>query len=233
MPHYKRFWITYVTKTQRKQKHLVEHKWNVKGNFEITALYIACESSRYFCGSTTDFPLKLRLRNDCKNSILMTWHCPDLGRDSDWLKICFTNQRHYPFLGSNTSDTSMAFLQSFLRRHFVRKRMVASQNVGYFLRLIYTNPTLFPTCKVWHEWEKGFQVRQQLKVANLRGKTYNKFQMDENMSTVPSEKGKNHVPSPAHIRSKAASGKEKELLGIFFPRPHSCVFLCVPVAIKL
>ena len=48
MPHYKRFWITYVTKTQRKQKHLVEHKWNVKGNFEITALYIACESSRYY-----------------------------------------------------------------------------------------------------------------------------------------------------------------------------------------
>ena len=55
MPHYKRFWITYVTKTQTKQKHLVdhEHKWNVKGNFEITVLYIAWESSRYFCDFTT------------------------------------------------------------------------------------------------------------------------------------------------------------------------------------
>ena len=71
--------------------------------------------------------------------------------------------------------------------------MAASQNVGYFLRLIYAKPTLFPTCKVWHEWEKGFQVRQQLKVANLRGKTYSKFQMDENMSIVPSEKEKKNM----------------------------------------
>ena len=84
---------------------------------------------------------------------------------------------------------------------------------------------------MWHVWEKGFQVRQQLKVANLRGKTYNKFQMDENISIVPTEKGKNHVPSPAQIRSKAASGKEKELLSLFFPRRHSCVFFCVSLAI--
>ena len=70
--------------------------------------------------------------------------------------------------------------------------MVASQNVGYFLRVIYTKPTLFPTCKVWHVREKGFQVKQQWKVANLRGKTYSKFQMDENMSIVPSEKKKKH-----------------------------------------
>ena len=185
-----------------------------------------------FIHSLRKQPIFLRLHNDCRNSILMTWHCPDLGRDSDWLKICVTNQRQHPFLGSDTSDISMEFLHSFLRRHFVRTPMVASQNVGYFLRLFYTKPTSFPTCKVWLVWEKGFQVRQQLKVANLRGKTNTKFQMDENMPTVPSEKGKNHVPSPAHIRSNAASGKEKELLGIFFPRPHSCVFLCVSVAIK-
>ena len=184
-----------------------------------------------FIHSLRKQPIFLRLHNDCRNSILMTWHCPDLGRDSDWLKICVTNQRHYPFLGSDTSDISMEFLHSFLRLHFVRTPMVASQNVGYFLRLFYTKPTSFPTCKVWHVWEKGFQVRQQLKVANLRGKTYNKFQMDENMSIVPTEKGKNHVPSPAHIRSKAASGKEKELLSLFFPRPHSCVCFCVSLAI--
>ena len=35
---------------------------------------------------TTDFPEKQRLRNKCKNSILMTHHYPDLGSTSDWLK---------------------------------------------------------------------------------------------------------------------------------------------------
>ena len=45
-------------------------------------------------------------------------------------------------------------------------------------------------------WEKGFQKRQQLTIANLRGKTYNKFQMDENMSIVPSEKEKKNVTKP-------------------------------------
>ena len=64
-----------------------------------------------FIHSLRQQPIFLRLHNDCRNSILMTWHCPDLGRDSDWLKICVTNQRHYPFLGSDTSDISMEFLQ--------------------------------------------------------------------------------------------------------------------------
>ena len=36
--------------------------------------------------ATTGFPAKWRLGNDCRNSILMTCHCPDLGSASDWLK---------------------------------------------------------------------------------------------------------------------------------------------------
>ena len=38
-----------------------------------------------FGDATTDFPAKWRLRNECKNFILMTRHYPDLGGASDWL----------------------------------------------------------------------------------------------------------------------------------------------------
>ena len=47
-----------------------------------------------FRDDTTGFPAKWRLRNECRNSILMTCHYPDLGSASDWLKICFSK----PFL---------------------------------------------------------------------------------------------------------------------------------------
>ena len=37
-----------------------------------------------FGDATTDFPAKWRLRNERRNSILMTRHYPDLGSTSDW-----------------------------------------------------------------------------------------------------------------------------------------------------
>ena len=39
-----------------------------------------------FRDATTGFPAKCRLEIDCRNSILMTWHYPDLASASDWLK---------------------------------------------------------------------------------------------------------------------------------------------------
>ena len=39
-----------------------------------------------FHDTNTGFPAKWRLRNERRNSILMTRHYPDLGRASDWLK---------------------------------------------------------------------------------------------------------------------------------------------------
>ena len=39
-----------------------------------------------FRNATSAFPAKWRLRNECRNSILMTCHYPDLGSASDWLK---------------------------------------------------------------------------------------------------------------------------------------------------
>ena len=55
--------------------------------------------------ATNGFPAKWRLRNKCRNSILMTRHYLDL-RNYLWLvmprvKFASTNQKHYPDLGSD------------------------------------------------------------------------------------------------------------------------------------
>ena len=63
----------------------------------------------------------------------MTCHYPDLGSASDWLKQNF-------LLISGRSDTSSVwnFCALFNKRHFVRKPVVASRNVGCFLRVLAT-----------------------------------------------------------------------------------------------
>ena len=50
-----------------------------------------------------------------------------------WSKFS-TSQKHFPDLGSDTWSISMEFPCSFLRRHFPRETVVASLNVGCFLR---------------------------------------------------------------------------------------------------
>ena len=46
--------------------------------------------------ATASFPAKTRLRNECRNSILMARHYSDLGNASDWLKICFGQSETLP-----------------------------------------------------------------------------------------------------------------------------------------
>ena len=48
-----------------------------------------------FSDTTTGFPAKFHLRNERRNSILMTHIYLDLGSASDWLKIWF-NQSEAP-----------------------------------------------------------------------------------------------------------------------------------------
>ena len=78
---------------------------------------------------TTFFPAKWRLRDERGNSILMTCHYPDLGSASDWLKQISPPRHDYCVI-------SMEFLRSFLRRPFAGKPVVASGNIGCFLRLV-------------------------------------------------------------------------------------------------
>ena len=48
--------------------------------------YPSLRKQTTFCNATNGFSAKWRLRNERRNSILMTCHYPDLGSASDWLK---------------------------------------------------------------------------------------------------------------------------------------------------
>ena len=48
-------------------------------------LMLSLRKQPTFGDATTGFPAKWRLRNERRNSILMTRHYPDLGSTSDWL----------------------------------------------------------------------------------------------------------------------------------------------------
>ena len=90
-----------------------------------------------FCDATNGFPAKWHLRNDPGNSIMMTRHYPDLGSASIISRaaheICFNQSVALPRSGWSRF-ISMEFLCWFLRRHFTRKIVMASQNVVCFLR---------------------------------------------------------------------------------------------------
>ena len=96
-----------------------------------------------FGDTTIGFPAKLCLRNERRNSILMTHHYPDLTSACDWL-----NQiSHAAWPIKSTTQIwvkwciiSVEFLPSFLRCHLAGKPVVASPNVGRFLRLLFVQP---------------------------------------------------------------------------------------------
>ena len=90
-----------------------------------------------FGDATTGFPAKWSLRNERRNSILMTRHFPELGSVSDWLNQISHAAR--PIRSTTqiwvVTRHQYGFLHSFLRRHLAGKPLVASPNVGCFLRL--------------------------------------------------------------------------------------------------
>ena len=63
-------------------------------------------------------------RNERRNSILMTYHYPDLGTASDWMK-----QNFKPIRSTTQIRVSLEYLRSFLRSHFAWKTLVASRNI--------------------------------------------------------------------------------------------------------
>ena len=79
------------------------------------------------------FPAKWRLRNERRNSILMTRHC-------FWLvlrrkKFYSTNQNHDPDLGSDVSYHQYGISALVSHTSLGGKPVVATLNVGCFLRL--------------------------------------------------------------------------------------------------
>ena len=95
-----------------------------------------------FRNLTTGFPAKWRLRNERRNSILMTRHYPDLGSASDWLNQISHAARPIKSTTQIWVVTRHQYgdflLRSFLRCRYAGKPVVASQNVGSFLRLKYS-----------------------------------------------------------------------------------------------
>ena len=94
-----------------------------------------------FGDATTCFPAKWRLRNEHKNSVLMTRHSPDLGSAYDWLNQISHSAR--PIRSTTMQDLaypdlaewrviSTEFLRSFLRRHLAGKPVLASPNASRF-----------------------------------------------------------------------------------------------------
>ena len=92
------------------------------------------------------------LRNERRNSILMTRHYPNLGSASDW--SCRVGNLIQQIISTTQIwvVTRIEFLRSFFRRHLAGKPVVASPNVGCFLglvksmtyRLDYYEPELLP-----------------------------------------------------------------------------------------
>ena len=93
------------------------------------------ENSRHFATSPLVSPSKWRLSNECRNSILMTFHYPDLSSGSDWLRQISSVARPIRRIShiSVVTRHQMEFLQSFLRRHFAGKPVVAPRNIVCFL----------------------------------------------------------------------------------------------------
>ena len=87
----------------------------------------ALVSQTSFRGETSGDVTKCRLFSQAN-------HYPDLGSTCDWLKQIF-NQSEALLRSGQWHVISMEFLRSFLRRHFAGKPVVASRNVGCFLRL--------------------------------------------------------------------------------------------------
>ena len=100
----------------------------------LNLLFINLEegTSLTFHDAITSFPVKWRLRNDRRNSILMTRHYPDLSSASDWLRH---DQSEALQRSGKWHVIGMELLHSYLRRHFAGKLVMALWNVGCFLKV--------------------------------------------------------------------------------------------------
>ena len=114
----------------------------------IAKLAIGMGKQQTFRDPHTGFPMKWRLRNKHRNSIVIMRHHPDLDSASDWMKQIF-NQSKVLTRSGKRRVISMEFLCSFLRRHFTSKLLVVPQNVGYFLRTAIAKFDL-PDLKLFH-----------------------------------------------------------------------------------
>ena len=63
----------------------------------------------------------------------MSHYYPELSSASDWLKkIASSNQKHYQIWVVTRHQYGIPALVTFLGRHFIRKPVMVSRNIGFF-----------------------------------------------------------------------------------------------------
>ena len=133
-----------------------------------------------FGDATTGFPAKWRLRNDRRNSVLMTRHYPDLGSASDWLKqishagrpIRSTTQiwvvtRHQYGISALVSQTSFRGENS----GGVAKCLAVFSGYSSTSRTVIVNDNIWISCETNNVSQALYQTLQTTKVnfENLLG----------------------------------------------------------------
>ena len=89
--------------------------------------YYSLRKQATFCHATTSFPTKWCPRKEHRNSVLMTYHYPDLGNASDWLKqfLAWHNQSeahaiYFDVIFKNGND----FLSNIIDNNGVKKENI-------------------------------------------------------------------------------------------------------------
>ena len=113
-----------------------------------------------FGDATTGFPVKWRLRNERRNSILMTCHYPDLDGASDW--SCRVRNLIQPIRSTSqiwvVTRHQYGISVLFSQKSFGGKPAVASPNVGCFLRLFSRPDTVTWSVSQEREpWQPSWQ----------------------------------------------------------------------------
>ena len=153
-----------------------------------------------FHDATPGFPAKWRLRDECRHSIMMTRHYPDLGSASDWLKQIFSHRR--------TTQIRVVSRRQYRISARVSKTPLREETSGGFtkcglfaqpkllvLRLVHKSDfrAIFSCCKEFHEsdWSAIYCTR----VWKTRPLTLKVFH-DMDLSVTAASKLQNHSKNP-------------------------------------
>ena len=170
------FGLTYKSQKIYIKKYRFSRK--LKKFKNLLAVAILAEKKANILQYPAGSPVKCRLRNEHKSSILMMCHYPDLGSDSDW--SCCKRNLLQPIRSTTriwvVTHHQYESLHSFLRWHFTGTPMVAPHIfLGYLARrkqkdLEFTEKCFWnfvtPRNKGTHNYIRLRRIKQNVMVIN-------------------------------------------------------------------
>ena len=111
-----------------------------------------------FRDATTGFPAKWRLRNECRNSILMTRHYPDLGIASDWLNQISHTARPI----RSTTQIAKCRLFSQASQWWAGQLFAEGEKIIILDSGFYVLDSELPTSE---NWDSGFQQIAEFRIS--------------------------------------------------------------------